>query len=182
MSYTQINRGAFIGKILLTEFLAATTCDSIIYHLGYLVEENLPYKLIIQPADGIKMFGEMSLPCPGSSGCPAVTTSNDPCALTRITTTMLGTEAEGQLNTLRAFRDKILTDKFSGVEVEKYYTISASLLEAIDKTPNQEAIFKGLYDKYIATSINAINQNDEGTAFLLFREAMEHLTETYLYQ
>ncbi|SEO58469.1 hypothetical protein SAMN05192574_109179 [Mucilaginibacter gossypiicola] len=182
MSYTQINRGAFMGRILLTEFLAATTCDSIIYHFGYLVEENLPYKLIIQPADGIKMFGEMSVPCPGGAGCPAVTTSNDPCALTQITTTMLGNEAESRLNLLRTFRDKIVTDKFSGVEVEKYYTISASLLEAIDKTQNKEAIFKGLYDKYIASSLNAISQNDEETAFVLFQEAMQHLTETYLYQ
>jgi hypothetical protein len=182
MGYTKINRGAFMGKVLLTEFLTATTCNSIIYHFGYLAEENLPYKLIIQPADGIKMFGEMSIPCPGGAGCPTVTTSNDPCALTRITTTMLGTETEGQLNTLRAFRDKILTDKFSGAEVEKYYTISASLLEAIDKIQNKEVIFKGLYDKYIATSLNAINQNDEDTAFVLFQEAMQHLTETYLYQ
>ncbi len=182
MAYTLINRGSFMGRVLLTEFLAATACDNIIYHFGYLVEENLPYKLIIQPADGIKMFGEMSVPCPGGAGCPTVTTSNDPCALTRITTNMLGTEAEGQLNILRVFRDKILTDKFSGVEVEKYYTISASLLEAIDKTQNKEAIFKDLYDNYIATSLNAISQNDEETAFLLFQEAMQHLTETYLYQ
>ncbi|WDZ98689.1 hypothetical protein [Mucilaginibacter sp. SJ] len=182
MGYTQINRGSFMGRVRLSEFLKNTACDDFIYHFGHLMEENLPYKLIIQPSDGMRMYVEQAMPCPGTAGCPAVTTSNDPCALTRITTTMLGTEAEGQLNTLRAFRDKILTDKLSGVEVEKYYTISASLLEAIDKTPNQEAIFKGLYDKYIATSLNAINQNDEETAFLVFQEAMQHLTETYLYQ
>jgi hypothetical protein len=130
----------------------------------------------------MEMYVEQSMPCPGSSGCPAVTTSNDPCALTQITTAMLGSGAESQLNLLRTFRDKILTDKFNGVEVEKYYTISASLLEAIDKTQNKEAIFKCLYDKYIATSLNAISQNDEETAFVLFQEAMQHLTETYLYQ
>ncbi|MET3501739.1 hypothetical protein ABIC45_003351 [Mucilaginibacter rubeus] len=182
MAYTQINRGSFLGRVRLIETLDAVDCDQFIYHFGYLIEENLLYKPVIQPANGVKMYTEQAMPCPGTSGCPAVTTSNDPCALTRITTAMLGTEAEGQLNTLRAFRDKILTDKFSGVEVEKYYTISASLLEAIDKTPNQGAIFKGLYDKYIATSLNAITQNDEETAFVLFQEAMQHLTETYLYQ
>jgi hypothetical protein len=182
MSYTRINRGSFMGRVRLTEFLDATTCDNFIYHFGYLAEENLPYKLIIQPSDGMEMYVEQSMPCPGSSGCPAVTTSNDPCALTQITTAMLGSGAESQLNLLRTFRDKILTDKFNGVEVEKYYTISASLLEAIDKTQNKEAIFKCLYDKYIATSLNAISQNDEETAFVLFQEAMQHLTETHLYQ
>ncbi|AYL97971.1 hypothetical protein HYN43_022945 [Mucilaginibacter celer] len=128
------------------------------------------------------MYTEQAVPCPGTAGCPAVTTSNDPCALTRITTTMLGTQAEGQLNVLRSFRDKILTEHFSGAEVEKYYTISASLLEGIEKVADKDAVFKDLYNKYIATSINAINQNDEATAFALFREAMQHLTEMYLYQ
>jgi len=182
MSYTKINRGSFMGRVRLGEFLNATDCHNFIYHFGHLAEEDLPYKLIIQPSDGMKMFIEQAMPCPGTAGCPAVTTSNDPCALTQITTTMLGSGAESQLNLLRTFRDKILTDKFSGVEVEKYYTISASLLEAIDKTQNKEAIIKGLYDKYIATSLNAISQNDEATAFVLFQEAMQHLTETYLYQ
>lgn len=180
MSYTQINRGSFMGRKILTALIDNAKVDDLIYHFGYDVEKGYSYKAVIHPEHNVFLIGDQSYPCPGSTGCPG--SGTDPCALTRITTSMLGTEAEGQLNTLRAFRDKILTDKFSGVEVEKYYTISASLLEAIDKTQNKEAIFKGLYDKYIATSLNAISQNDEETAFVLFQEAMQHLTETYLYQ
>ncbi|MFB0499344.1 hypothetical protein [Mucilaginibacter sp. NFR10] len=180
MAYTQINRGSFMGREILTELVCSTKVNNLVYHFGHSIDADYSYKAIIHPESNMFLIGDQSYPCPGSTGCP--TTGKDPCALTRITTTMLGTEAEGQLNTLRAFRDKILTDKLSGVEVEKYYTISASLLEAIDKTPNQGAIFKGLYDKYIATSLNAINQNDEETAFALFQEAMQHLAETYLYQ
>lgn len=179
--YTQINRGSFMGQVRLNEFLNATDCNTFIYHFGYSAVENLPYKLIIQPSDGMNMFIEIAAPCPGSAGCPS-STSSDPCALTRIATNFAGKEADGQLNVLRGFRDKILQDKFTGAEIEKYYTISASLLEAIDKEQNKAVIFKEIYDKYIQTSITSINNNDEATAYNLFQEAMQHLTDAYLYQ
>ncbi|WDF77525.1 hypothetical protein PQ469_26930 [Mucilaginibacter sp. KACC 22773] len=179
--YTKINRGSFMGQVRLNEFLNTTDCSTFIYHFGYLKGEDLPYKLIIQPSDGMNMYIEMSAPCPGSTGCPA-STSSEPCALTRIATNFAGKEADNQLNVLRGFRDKILQEKFNGAEIEKYYTISASLLEAIDKEQNKAVIFKEIYDKYIQTSITSINNNDEATAYSLFQEAMQHLTDTYLYQ
>jgi len=181
MHYTKINRGSFFGRVRLTELLNATECKSFIYHFGYIIEENLPYKPMIQPENEITMYLEEALPCPGSPSCPK-TGSSDPCALTRIATNFAGTEADGQLNVLRGFRDKILQDKFTGTEIEKYYTISASLLEAIDKEQNKAVIFKEIYDKYIQTSVTSINNNDEATAYSLFQEAMQHLTDTYLYQ
>jgi len=180
VGYTKINRGSFMGRKILITLIDNTIGDDLVYHFGYDIEMGYPYKTVIHPEHSVFLIGDQSYPCPGSTGCPG--SGTDPCALTRITTAMLGTEAEGQLNTLRVFRDKILSDKFNGAEVEKYYTISASLLEAIDKEQNKEAIFKGLYEKYIATSINAINENDEETAYGLFQEAMQHLAETYLYQ
>jgi len=181
MHYTKINRGSFLGRDLLKALTEEAGNDNLIYTFGYNAEMNYPYKALIYPETNAFYIGDQSYPCPGSSGCPT-TTSTDPCALTRIATNFAGKEADGQLNMLRGFRDKILQDKFTGAEVEKYYTISASLLEAIDKEQNQAVIFKGIYDKYIQPSITSINNNDEATAYNLFQEAMQHLTDTYLYQ
>jgi hypothetical protein len=180
-NYTRINRGSFMGREILTELVNQAESDNLIYHFGYDVENNYPYKALIQSGINGSLIGDESYPCPGSEGCPKGT-MEEMCALTRITTNLAGGEAEGQLNVLRAFRDKLLQEKFSGVEIEKYYTISASLLEAIDKEQNQQVIFKGLYDKYIKTSLNSLAHNDEETAYTLFQEALEHLTKTYLYQ
>lgn len=180
MHYTKINRGSFLGRKLLTALAEEAVNDNLIYTFGYNIEMNYPYKALIYPETNAFYIGDQSYPCPGSSGCP--TTGKDPCALTRIATNFAGKEADGQLNVLRGFRDKILQEKFNGAEIEKYYTISASLLEAIDKEQNKAVIFKEIYDKYIQTSIASINNNDEATAYSLFQEAMQHLTDTYLYQ
>jgi len=180
MHYTKINRGSFLGRKLLTALAEEAVNDNLIYTFGYNIEMNYPYKALIYPETNAFYIGDQSYPCPGSSGCP--TTGKDPCALTRIATNFADKEADGQLNVLRGFRDKILQEKFNGAEIEKYYTISASLLEAIDKEQNKAVIFKEIYDKYIQTSIASINNNDEATAYSLFQEAMQHLTDTYLYQ
>ena len=178
--YTRINRGSFLGRNLLTELVNKAESENLTYHFGYDMENNYPYKALIK-ADIHGFILDESYPCPGSSGCPKDGEGTS-CALTHIATTMVGGEAEGQLNVLRAFRDKILQDKMNGAEIERYYSISASLLEAIDKKQNQQAIFKAVYDQYIKTSLDALAQQDEDTAYILFQEAMEHLTETYLYQ
>jgi hypothetical protein len=178
--YTKINRGSFLGRKLLTALVEKAGNDNFIYAFGYNIEMNYPYKALIYPKANTFYIGDQSHPCPGSEGCPTI--SIETCALTHIATNFAGNKAEGQLNVLRAFRDKILQDKFNGTEIEKYYTISASLLEAINKRQNQEIIFKGIYDKYIKTSIDSITHNDEATAYALFQEAMQHLTDTYLYQ
>jgi hypothetical protein len=178
--YTKINRGSFLGRNVLIELVNKTDGDNLIYNFGYNMEMNYPYKALIHPENNLFLIVDQSFPCPGSSGCPK--TDSDMCALTHIATNFAGNEAEGQLNVLRAFRDKILRDKFNGTEIEKYYTISASLLEAINKEQSHEIIFKGIYDKYIKTSIDSIKHHDEVTAYALFQEAMQHLTDTYLYQ
>jgi hypothetical protein len=179
--YTRINRGSFLGRDLLTSLVEKAGNDNLVYTFGYNIEMNYPYKALIYPETNAFYIGDMSHPCPGSEGCPTTTTT-ETCALTRIATNFGGNEAETQLNVLRAFRDKILKDKLDGTEVEKYYTISASLLESIDQKQNQQVIFKEIYDKYIQTSITSLNNNDEATAYILFQEAMQHLTDTYLYQ
>ncbi|WP_439694955.1 hypothetical protein ACFGVS_17745 [Mucilaginibacter sp. AW1-7] len=181
MHYTKINRGSFLGRKLLTALAEEAGNDNLIYTFGYNIEMNYPYKALIYPETNAFLIGDQSMPCPGSAGCPG-STSSDPCALTRIATNFAGKEADNQLNVLRGFRDKILQEKLNGAEIEKYYTISASLLEAIDKEQNKAVIFKEIYDRYIQTSIASINNNDEVTAYSLFQEAMQHLTNTYLYQ
>jgi hypothetical protein len=179
--YTKINRGSFLGRSLLTALIEKADDDNLIYDFGYNIEMDYPYKALIYPETNASYIGDQSHPCPGSTGCPD-SIGIETCALTHIATNFAGNNAEGELNILRAFRDKILQDKFTGTEIEKYYTISASLLEAINKRQNQEIIFKGIYDKYIKTSIDSIKHNDEATAYALFQEAMQHLTDTYLYQ
>jgi hypothetical protein len=178
--YTKINRGSFLGRNLLTELVNKTKGDHLIYHFGYDIENNYPYKALIQSKVNGSLIGDQSYPCPGSSGCPSLT--EEMCALTRIITNFAGDDAEGQLDVLRAFRDKLLQNKLGGIKIEKYYTISASLVEVIDQEPNRDIILKGIYDMYIKASLESLMRNDEETAYSLFREALEYLTETYLYQ
>lgn len=180
MHYTRINRGSFLGRERLLTLVNDSNCNDFIYHFGYVIEDNLPYKPIIQPANGLKMFVEQSVPCPGGAGCPDV--MSIPCAITYIATMFAGKESENQLSVLRSFRDKLLQNKFSGIEIEKYYSISASLLEAISREENKESIFKDIYNKYLKPSVEQLNQNDEASAYLLFTEVIDHLTNEYLFQ
>lgn len=179
LHYTKINRGAFFGRLCLTELLNSTSCDNFIYHFGYQTAGDLAYKPIIQPASGIKMYIDQSMPCPGSPGCP---TGFDPCAITHLSMLFAGHESETQLSVLRNFRDNLLMRKFKGVEIEKYYTISASLMEAISNHQNKEAIFKNLYQKYLKPAVEHLNRNDEAGAYKLFTEVIDHLSNEYLFQ
>ncbi|MBS1522063.1 MAG: hypothetical protein JST50_13760 [Bacteroidetes bacterium] len=180
MHYTKINRGSFLGRERLLTLLNDSNCEDFIYHFGYVIEENLPYKPIIQPANGLKMFVEQSIPCPGSALCPD--TTSVPCAITYIATSFAGKESENQLSVLRSFRDKLLQNNTSGIAIEKYYTISASLIEAINTRENKEAIFRDIYNKYLKPSVEQLNRNDEASAYLLFTEVIDHLTNEYLFQ
>ncbi len=176
--YTRINRGNFFGRERIKELLNATDSESFIYHFGYAIEADLPFKPIVQPSNGFKMFLEECCPCPGSPLCKG----SEVCALTYLSEKFSGGKESAQLGVLRSFRDKLLNDKISGLEVEKYYTISASLLEAINNHENKEDIFKNLYDKYLRPSVEYLNGNDEQSAYLLFTEVLEYLTEEYLFQ
>ena len=169
-----------MGRNILTELVSKAKGDMLIYHFGYDIENNYPYKALIQPeANGIPI-GDESYPCPGSSGCPK--SVEEMCALTRIITNLVDNDPDGQLNELRAFRDKLLQNSLSGAEIEKYYTISASLLETIDMEPNHDLIYEGIYQAYIKPSLHSLANHNEEAAYILFREALEHLTTTYLYQ
>ena len=104
------------------------------------------------------------------------------CVATYISN-MFEADTDGQLNILRTFRDELLNhDSYNGATIEKYYTISASVMDGLKKDADKELILNKLHADYFYKSIANLKAENKERAFELFEECMQYLTDRYLLQ
>ncbi len=174
-SYTKIIRGCFFGKKSLLKLLSQTEENKIIFHFGYDSDTLIPFQPILQPIDKINVYMDRTIICPPDC-------DPDSCIASYVAN-VFEKHAENSLNTLRSFRTELLNEHpYNGFEVEKYYTISASIMEYLKNDTQNKIILKNIYDKYFKLSLNYLEANDKENAFQLFKECMQYLGDKYLFQ
>lgn len=181
VAYTKIVRGSFMGKASLLNLLESVTDEYITYHFGYDAVNDIAFKTILQPVNGDDGSGGLDhgLICPPDTGCGEESFST--CVATYVAN-FFAANADGELNTLRSFRDMVLDQNINSSSIEKYYTISASIMEQLYKDSAKAEVAATLYHSFFKTSVAAILANDKQAAFNLFEECMQYLTDKYLYQ
>jgi hypothetical protein len=83
-----------------------------------------------------------------------------------------------ELATLRWYRDAILLPSEPGRrEVEAYYAVAPSIVEAINRRPDCRRVYEGLYWQYIRTAVDAIRECRHGEAYALFKELVREASQ-----
>jgi hypothetical protein len=178
--YTKVLRGYFLGKASLLKLINNVTDEYISYNFGYDTNENITLKPVLHSMSGDDDGGlDHGLICPPDTGCGMETDIT--CVATYVAE-YYAANKEGELNILRGFRDIVLNENSASAAIEKYYTISASIMEHLYKDAAKTEVAQTLYHNYFKTSVASVVANDKAQAFKIFEECMQYLTDRYLYQ
>ncbi len=86
-----------------------------------------------------------------------------------------------ELKTLRAFRDSYIKGLANGEEIIKeYYDIAPKIIDAIEKEPNADCIFKKLFEELVQPCVHYIEQRHNEKAHALYEKTVLKLKEKYL--
>lgn len=86
-----------------------------------------------------------------------------------------------ELKTLRAFRDSYIKGLANGEEIIKeYYDIAPKIIDAIEKEPNADCIFKKLFEELVQPCVHYIEQKQNEKAHALYEKTVLKLKEKYL--
>ena len=86
-----------------------------------------------------------------------------------------------ELKTLRAFRDSYIKGLANGEEIIKeYYDIAPKIIDAIEKEPNADCIFKKLFEELVQPCVHYIEQRQNEKAHALYEKTVLKLKEKYL--
>jgi len=179
VAYTKILRGYFLGRDVLSQFISRTNEKFITYNFGYDVARQLAFKPVL--LTGENSFGvDMGELCPDNCTPPGGG-NGESCIATYIAN-MFADNKENELNLLRSFRDELLNKNLDSVQVEKYYTISASIMEKLSNDVNRADVAQILYSTYFKNAVESLVAQDKINTFKLFEDCMEYMINKYLYQ
>ena len=86
-----------------------------------------------------------------------------------------------ELETLRGFRDSYIKELANGEKlIKEYYDIAPKIIEAIEKEPDVDCIFKKLFEKLVQPCVHYIEQGQNETAYVLYEKTVISLKEKYL--
>lgn len=86
-----------------------------------------------------------------------------------------------ELETLRGFRDSYIKGLANGEEIIKeYYDIAPKIIEAIEKEPNADCIFKKRFEELVQPCVHYIEQNQNEMAYALYEKTVLKLKKKYL--
>ena len=86
-----------------------------------------------------------------------------------------------ELKTLRGFRDSYIKGLANGEEIIKeYYDIAPKIIDAIEKEPNADCIFKKLFEELVQPCVHYIEQRQNEKAHALYEKTVLKLKEKYL--
>ncbi|MEO6524020.1 MAG: hypothetical protein ABIN91_20215 [Mucilaginibacter sp.] len=179
IAYTKILRGYFLGKAGLLELINRVTDEYVSYNFGYDITSNSTLKPVIRSIDGDDDGLDHGKLCPPDTDCGME--SDITCVATYVAE-YYAANKEGELNILRGFRDIVLNENLASAAIEKYYTISASIMEQLYKDVAKTEVAQTLYHNYFKTSVASLVADDKAQAFRIFEECMQYLTDKYLYQ
>lgn len=86
-----------------------------------------------------------------------------------------------ELKTLRGFRDSYIKGLPNGEEIIKeYYDIAPKIIDAIEKEPNADCIFRKLFEELVQPCVHYIEQRQNEMAYALYEKTVLKLKEKYL--
>ena len=86
-----------------------------------------------------------------------------------------------ELTTLRAFRDKWLSNQPDGEkDIEKYYKVAPRIVEEIHARIDCQQILKSIYEEMVVPCVHYIQQGCFEDAYALYRQKTENLEHAFL--
>ena len=102
---------------------------------------------------------------PNKQGCCYITTAA--CHARRLA------DDCAELQTLRRFRDDVLLAHPTGRQlVARYYETAPEVVAAIDRLPEQRAIYEWIYQTYVPPAVEAARKRDISRAIAILREVL----------
>lgn len=87
-----------------------------------------------------------------------------------------------ELTVLRSFRDNYMMSLPDGEElINLYYDIAPSIVKHIDRLPDSQLIYDGIWNQYILPCIRMIEGGQYGECLDLYRKMVMDLKEQYFY-
>ena len=99
------------------------------------------------------------------------------CFITTATLQSLGKDDDCyELNTLRTFRDTYLKQVAPNL-IEEYYEIAPSMVTILDGRTDKEHIYKSLYNNYLSSCLNLIEQGKYEETQELYIDMVKYLEQ-----
>lgn len=99
-----------------------------------------------------------------------------PCYLTTACVEIMGLDDDcDELETLRAFRDALMTGSFdNAAKVADYYEQAPDIVRRLDKRVDKNAFYSHVYYEYILPAVEAVKAGDTETALAVYAAGVEH--------
>jgi len=184
MSLTKLPRGYFWGINKIVNLLNVENCNGVIFHFGYNIAMQSPcrrFQSVLEAVDAnnaslntFMEYGNCTPPCD----------PDDPTWIFTIFAEKFSEEAaDRDLNLLRAFRDNWLLKQENGQALfEMYYFLSPGIVDEINDSADNEAIWEDLFKNEYSTLLNSIKQNKFEEAQSVYVQMMNNLKERFLMQ
>lgn len=106
------------------------------------------------------------------------------CYITTAACEMMGKPDDCyELTLLRGYRDTYLRRQPDGEkDVKWYYDVAPTIVKRINRMPDREEIYTGLWEQYIRPCIAMIEQGEQEACRDLYLKMVEDLQEKYFYQ
>jgi len=86
-----------------------------------------------------------------------------------------------ELNLFRSFRDGWLSRQEGGMDaIAEYYACAPYIVSAVDRQPDAEKVWAGVYEKYIAPCVSLMEAGDSYGAFSLYSTMVGDLKARYV--
>ncbi|MDO4344400.1 MAG: CFI-box-CTERM domain-containing protein [Eubacteriales bacterium] len=87
-----------------------------------------------------------------------------------------------ELTVLRNYRDGYLMSQPEGEEIiREYYDVAPTIVKRINKRPDKKAIYRNLWDTYLAPCITMIENDENESCKELYMKMVRDLQEKYFY-
>jgi hypothetical protein len=86
-----------------------------------------------------------------------------------------------ELNTIRTFRDRWLSEQKDGLKIiSEYYIVAPQIVKEIDSRANPKEIYERIWDKYLKTFFDLIISDNNDDALLIYLRMVNELKIKYL--
>jgi hypothetical protein len=104
------------------------------------------------------------------------------CFITTAVTKTLGLPDDCyELNSFRKFRDEYLAEQPLGrLEIMEYYMTAPSVVEAIDKSPSREQIYRDIWNRHLNQCLRLYEQNHFEQCRQSYEDMMSELREKWM--
>lgn len=101
------------------------------------------------------------------------------CFLTTAAVKHMGQDDNGEvLNTLREFRDTYMRkNKEKSKDVEWYYENAPRIVNALDKLPDADAVYKKMYKRFILPAYHAIKKGENERAYKIYKNLVNYVED-----